>query len=297
MKKILLTGASGLFGYNYSRYNKKFKLISTQNKKKISSKNKINLNLLNKTQLNKKILSIKPDIIIHAAALTNIEKCESNKKLTRKLNIEVTKNIIQCSKKLGCKLVFISTDHLFSKKKKYFKEKEKTNPLNYYAKSKKISEDLILNNLYNFIIIRTNFFGWGPDHRKSFSDTIIDNLKKNKNLELFDDVYFNPVNVTYLCYIINKLIQKDINGVFNVTSNKAISKYKFGLLLCKEFNLNRNLIKPIKLLDKKITKRPHFMSLSNKKLIKTLNISPNELIISKQIKDLKKIKNIRFKKL
>ncbi len=292
MKKILLTGATGLFGYNYYIYNKKFKLIPIENKKKIKLKNKIKLNLLNKKKLKKKILLIKPDIIIHAAALTNIEKCESNKKLARELNIDVTNNIIECSKYLNCKLVFISTDHLFSERKKYFTEADKRNPLNYYAKTKKKSEDMIMANLNNFIIIRTNFFGRGPKHRKSFSDTIIDRLKKNKKIELFNDVYFNPINVRYLCSTINNLIQKNLSGIFNVTSNKAISKYEFGLLLCKEFNFNRNLIKSIKLSDKKITKRPRFMSLSNKKLIKTLKISSNELSIIKQIKELKKNINL-----
>ena len=101
------------------------------------------------------------------------------------------------------------------------------------------------------------------------------------------------MNVRYLCRVINKLIQKNLTGIFNVTSNKAISKYKFGILLCKEFNFDKKLIKSIKLLDKNITKRPNFMSLSNKKLIRTLKISTNELSIIKQIKILKiKDKNL-----
>ena len=117
MKKVLLTGASGLFGYNFCIINKKFNLIPIENKKKTNLRNKIKLDLLKKNKLKKTILSLKPDIIVHAAALTDIEKCESNKKLASRLNIGVTKIIIECSKQLNCKLVFISTDHLFSKKK------------------------------------------------------------------------------------------------------------------------------------------------------------------------------------
>ena len=184
-------------------------------------------------------------------------------------------------------LVFISITHFIRQTKNYLKESYLTHPLNVYAITKKKSEEIIINNLRNFLIIRTNFFGWGPKYRKSFSDIIIENLEKNKKIELFNDVYFNPVNVRYLCIVINKLIQKNSTGIFNVTSNKAISKYRFGILLCKEFNFDKKLIKSIKLVDKKITKRPNFMSLSNKKLIRTLKISTNELSIIKQINKLK----------
>jgi dTDP-4-dehydrorhamnose reductase len=290
LKKILLTGATGLFGTNFYLISKKFHLFSVINKKKINLKNSIKLDLLNEKKLKKIINNIKPDIIIHSAALTNIEKCESNKKLAKNLNIQVTKHLVDYAKKAKSKFVFISTDHLFNNKKNFFTEKDNTSPLNYYGKTKKISEDLIKKNLKNYLIIRTNFFGWGPKHRKSFSDIILEKLKKNEKLELFDDVYYSPVNVTYLCKIISKLIQKNVNGIFNVSSNQAISKYQFGIFLSKKFDFKDKLIKPIKLIKKDITKRPNYMSLSNKKIIKTLNISKNELNISYQINELKKFK-------
>ena len=142
----------------------------------------------------------------------------------------------------------------------------------------------------NYLIIRTNFFGWGTKYRKSFSDIIIQKLKKKKTIKLFDDVYFNPVSIDFLCKIIKNLILKNKKGVFNVSSNLSISKYHFGLIIAKIFNLNIKLIKPIRLTSKKITKISNFMSLSNKKLIRTLKISSNQLSISKQLKNLKKYK-------
>ena len=107
---------------------------------------------------------------------------------------------------------------------------------------------------------------------------------------MFDDVYFNPVSIVFLCKIIKNLILENKKGIFNVSSNLSISKYQFGLIIAKIFNYNTKFIKPIKLTDKKITKRSNFMSLSNRKLIKTLNISSNELSIFQQIKNLKKYK-------
>ena len=108
---------------------------------------------------------------------------------------------------------------------------------------------------------------------------------------LFDDVYFNPVSIAFLCKIIKKLILENKKGIFNVSSNLSISKYQFGIMIAKIFNYNIKLVRPIKLTEKKITKRSYFMSLSNKKLIKTLKISSSELSILKQIKNLKKYKS------
>ena len=290
MKKILLTGATGLLGINFYLLNKTFKIKPLIHKRSIKLKNSDKVNLLNIEKLKIIIKNFKPNIILHTAALTNIDKCEENKSFANDLNIKVTKNLAEISKLYNLKLVFISTDHLFRKKKHYFNENEKTSPINYYAKTKKKAEDIIKKKLKNFLIIRTNFFGWGTNYRKSFSDIIIQNLKKKKTIRLFDDVYFNPVNVVFLCNIIKNLILENKKGIFNVSSNLSISKYEFGLMIAKIFDFNIKLIKPIKLTDKKITKRSNFMSLSNKKLIKTLKISSNELSISKQIKILKKHK-------
>lgn len=290
MKKILLTGATGLLGINFYLLNKTFKIKPLIHKRSIKLKNSEKVNLLNIKKLKIIIKNFKPNIILHTAALTDIDKCEENKSLANDLNVKVTKNLAEISKLYNSKLVFISTDHLYGKNKHYFRENENTYPLNYYAKTKKKAEDIIKKKLKNYLIIRTNFFGWGTKYRKSFSDIIIQKLKKKKTIKLFDDVYFNPVSIDFLCKIIKNLILENKKGVFNVSSNLSISKYHFGLMIAKIFNLNIKLIKPIRLTSKKITKRSNFMSLSNKKLIRTLKISSNQLSISKQLKNLKKYK-------
>ena len=97
----------------------------------------------------------------------------------------------------------------------------------------------------NFLIIRTNFFGKGFFYRKSFSDLIIERLIENKNCYLFKDVFYTPISIKNLIYSINYLIKKNKKGIFNISCNEKISKYKFGILIAKYLNLNLNLIKPI----------------------------------------------------
>ena len=92
--------------------------------------------------------------------------------------------------------------------KKKFSETDLTKPLNYYAYTKIKSENKILKNSKNSLILRTNFFGNGFHYRQSFSDQIIEKLNNGEKLFLFKDVFFNPVLISELAKIMKILIQK-----------------------------------------------------------------------------------------
>ena len=113
------------------------------NKKKIKNQKIISLDLTLKKKIFSEFNKIKPDIIIHAAALTNMELCEKNKKKAKKVNELTTKTIADYSYQMGCKLIFISTDNVFFNKKKFKTEKIKTNSKNFYGITKINSENYI----------------------------------------------------------------------------------------------------------------------------------------------------------
>ena len=82
------------------------------------------------------------------------------------------------------------------------------------------------------------------NYRKSFSDWIIDSLKNNQKIHVFKDVYFTPVSIDFLIKSLVKIIDKNISGIINISSDKKISKYDFALKLAKKFKLNHKLIIP-----------------------------------------------------
>ena len=90
------------------------------------------------------------------------------------------------------------------------------------------------------MIIRTCFFGWGPKYRRSFSDYIIDALRSDQNVSLYDDVVFSPINVTDLIRIVYELVELNSEGVFNVCARDSISKYEFGVRLAESQGLDRS---------------------------------------------------------
>ena len=103
-------------------------------------------------------------------------------------------------------MVFISTDQLYDNPLGYSKESQKLKIQNYYSFTKYLSENYIKKNVNKYWIIRCSFFGWGTNYKKSLSDFIYTNLKKKIVINLWNNIYFNPIYVTNLIDISMKII-------------------------------------------------------------------------------------------
>lgn len=278
-KKIFIAGGTGLLGSSILDHidKNKFEIFCGVNKKKNKFKfcKSIKINFKNKYDIDR-LDKIKPDLIINCIGLSSVEKCEKNFKLAKELNINIPQKLSNFAKKNKIKFVHISTDHLFNGKKNIYFENDKTKPLNFYAKCKLKAEKNIIKNNPDALIVRTNFFCNGKFKNKSFSDKIIRNLIMGKNIYLFKDVFFTPVYTFDLLNIILKSYER-LSGIFNISSSKSISKYEFGLKLAEIFNLEKSLIIPINLSDKKLITRPKVMSLSSKKIENFLKIKIRSL--------------------
>ena len=293
-EKLLITGSTGFLGENLTNYLEKqyilYYLLYKRKPKKISARSFITLKSKKYANIEKFLIKNKINAIIHCAGLTNIEFCEKNRKKCFEVNYKLTKYLAKISKKLKLYMVFISSDHLFAGNKEIYTETSKYSPLNNYAKSKVKSEKFIKKNLNNYLIIRTNFFGFEhKKNKKNFLNFIYKNLKNNNNIKLFNDVYYTPISVITLSKIIKIILNKKLRGTYNISSDTIISKYEFGKFVSKIFNLNHKLIKAISIKDLKLVKRPHNMSLNNKKIKKKLNIK--KINIFDELKIIKK----RFK--
>ncbi len=270
MKNILITGGSGLLATNWAqiqRLNFNITLgIHNRNVELNNVKNEIiKFDSIDSIELS--IKKIKPDIIIHTAALSDVEFCEKNLKLANETNVIVSKNIALLCTKYNIKLIHISTDHLFDGTKSFLPENSISRPLNVYGRTKADAEIAVSLYCKNALIIRTNFFGWGPLYKNSFSDLIINKLRKNEHINLFNDVFYTPILISELVRIVHLLIEFNEKGIFNVFGNERISKCDFGLKLAKIFNLNNSLINSVSIKDRNdLVKRPLDMSMSNTKL-------------------------------
>ena len=213
------------------------------------------------------IRALRINLVIHSAAITNVEFCEKNPDIAHKVNVVYSENVAQACAECGVKMVHISTDHIFSGEKSYVSEEEIVVPVNVYGATKAEAELRVTLRNAEALIVRTNFFGWGTSYRKSFSDWIINSLRSQSTTNLFDDVYFTPIYTYDLINAIKNILMLNYSGVINIVSRERISKYDFGIRICNVFHLNQNLIKKDLLINKiNLIKRPSDMSLSSKKI-------------------------------
>lgn len=271
--KILITGGNGLLASNliFNLFGN-HSILSLSRSNKISYKGTINkkVDFLNMADLVEVFREFRPDIVINTVSLTAVEACEENFYDAYISNVQTAINIARASKEAGAKLVHISTDHFCDSNFIYSTENQTERPKNNYAITKQIAEKEVFGIDSTSLVIRTNFFGWGHKFKGSFSDFIISNLRMNKEVKLFADVFYTPIITSDLCKAIIALINNKEEGVFNVVSKDRLSKYDFGLKIAKMFDLDASLIVAASINDTSLTPRPTEMSLSNAKLVKSL---------------------------
>ena len=268
-KKILFTGGSGLLALNWAiQVCQDFDVVLGLHQREIilNGVESFKISLESEIEFSKYVDIIKPDLVVHAAAMTNVDQCEALPELANKINYEAAKFVSDVCLKNNIDLIFISTDHLFDGSVSNVSENHVKNPLNCYGRTKSLGEDYIHFNNPNALIIRTNFYGWGTSYRQSFSDFVIDNLRKGKNITLFNDVFYTPILIETLVETVMELYLNNAKGIFNVVGNNRVSKLEFGLELANVFGLDIDLIKEGSIKDNKdLVKRPKDLSLSNSK--------------------------------
>lgn len=213
-----------------------------------------------------------PGIVVHTAGLTSVEACERNPQLAQRINVELAENVALACARRGLALIHISTDHLFAGDRPNVDESEPTSPVNAYGRSKAEAELRVLAAHPDALVIRTNFYGWGPSYRASFSDGIISSLRCGRAVNLFQDVNYTPILAETLASAAHELHRRGARGVFHVVGDDRLSKLDFGIELARQFTLDLARINPVSIADlPNLALRPRDMSLSNKKASALLN--------------------------
>jgi len=135
---------------------------------------------------------LKPDVVIHTASETNVDKCEKEKEHAWKTNVEGTRNIALASSEVGAKLVYVSTDYVFDGEKGKYEEQDKPNPINYYGVTKLEGENQVIQHCKNYAILRTSvLYGWHP-WKQNFATWTINQLKQSKEITVVENHYNTP---------------------------------------------------------------------------------------------------------
>ena len=249
MMRVLVTGASGLLGVNLSLVlsQQGYQVVGWVNSNPLSNAPFLveTINLADLAEIEGRIMTVKPDLIIHCAALANLDLAEANPELAYLINTDVTEQIAKTAARERIQLVHISTDAVFDGVKGGYSETDLPNPVSVYAKSKLAAERVIQAFYPEAIIARVNFYGWSLSGKRSLAEFFYNNLSAGRQMNGFTDVLFCPLYVEDLSKLLIDMAAKHLAGLYHVVSAERISKYDFGVAIAREFGFDESLIKPV----------------------------------------------------
>ena len=245
---ILVTGASGLLGANLARHYAKVSKCHGwygSNPVNIAGVESQQIDITDHDAVTSAIALIQPDTIIHCAAATNVEWCEKNPELAKKINEDATGFLAKASADIGAKFVFTSTDSVFNGKAGNYSESAIPDPLNSYASGKVRTEDRVTETNPDAIIIRSYFYGHSPSGSRSLLEWVLVRAQAGDEVPGFTDSYFSPISVNDFATVLDAAIAKNHSNLLHLGSSDRISKYEFARLVMEAYDYDLSLLKEI----------------------------------------------------
>ena len=245
--KLLVTGISGLLGINFAQeMMDKHEIIGVDRGKLVNAPFQILHQDLLKTGAVDAILDkAKPEALINCAALADLEDCEDDPNLAKRLNTDLPRQMARACKKRNIPLIHISTDAVFDGEKDgFYTEDDKPNPLSVYAKTKLGGEWAVLTEYPEAIVARVNFYGWSLSGKRSLAEFFYHNLTNNKSMSGFTDVIFCPMLGNDTARLLVKMLKRGLGGLYHLVGTQAMSKYQFGVEIARKFSLRESDITP-----------------------------------------------------
>ena len=288
MIKVAITGLNGVIGNVLaSELSKDSQIIDLFHTAKYSGKTNlykyIKLDLLKKNEISKVLDKANPEIIVHLAAITHIDKCEKDKKNGKKgkvwrTNVDGTGEIAKFCAKNNIPMIFLSTECVFDGESKYFSERAKKKPLNWYGFTKSEAEDIAISSGAPVAIIRSVVAYHKNDSGKTIYGKILKELKSKKKVEAVSDQLFTPTYTYDIVKSIKIIMEKKLKGIFHVAPARIISPYELAVLIAKANNFPSHLVKATSINSyygiKRGSLRLRNSSLLGRKTNKVLNFTP-----------------------
>jgi len=246
-KKTLITGVNGMLGsFVVQELLQRpgldvYGLGKSESNEWLDPEHYFQLNLLDLESLEKLLGELSPDVIVHCAAEVNLDRCESDPAYADKIHRDVSAVLAACDP-ATTRVIYVSTDSVFDGKQGNYTEEDKTHPLNYYAMSKFHGEEAVRKRGENYVILRTNIYGFKKNNGNSLFEWIAKKLSAGEGITGFDDLLFNPLYVGQLAQVIGDLIGNKYSGTLNAACDEFVSKYKFAVDIAHEFGWDESLV-------------------------------------------------------
>ena len=247
MKRVLIIGGSGfLGGHLVAQAKSRFQVVTTYFEHEYRSGG-VEWEFADLTKIDtieSVINRIKPQIIIHSAALSNIDECENKKEFASLINYKATEELAVISFKNNIRFIFVSSDMVYDGEKGNYIETDEVNPINFYGDTKVMAEKKIREICTNYVIARAALiYGTSLTQSRSFSDKILHNINNRQHTNLFYDQFRTPILVDNLAEALIELCELPFTGTLNLGGSEIISRYDFGVAMADIYNFPAMLLK------------------------------------------------------
>jgi len=282
VKRLLITGGSGFLG-SHLLHQAQGEVYATYNRRRyetpVAHWVQLDLNQLN--SIEPLLKEIKPSVVIHTAAMTDPDLCEREKQLARRVNTRATEALALACQAIGARLIYLSTDMVFDGERGNYSESDEPNPINFYGETKLEGERRVVANCPNSVIARSALiYGNAPSGKPSFSQWILERVRKGVEVPLFYDQYRTPLLVQNLAQALLELAEMDFTGLIHLGGSQRINRYDFGVKLVKAMGLPTSGLKRCSVEDVNLpAPRPRDASFNitrAKRILKTKLLSCDE---------------------
>ncbi len=247
-QKLFITGASGFLGYHLLHVaQREWEVYGIANTHHINSSGAtiINCDIRNYIELGNYIDDIEPDVIIHAAAISDANFCQQNKDISYAVNVEATKNLAGIAADYNIPFAFTSTDLVFDGKQGMYREEDDTNPLSVYGEQKSEAEEEIRSIYPSATIFRLPFMIGAPEAGNSnYLKSFLQQISDGKKATLFYDEYRSVCGAKSIARGMLQLLGtgNELPSVLHLAGSERLSRYDIGLAIAKAFGLSETML-------------------------------------------------------
>jgi dTDP-4-dehydrorhamnose reductase len=301
--KVLITGASSLPGYRaaLAALQRGHEVVALHFSHDVPIEHpklkKVKLDITDTVRLQDLVLKERPEAVIHAAALGDVDECERNRELAWRVNVASTIALAQAAEVVNAYMLYLSTDYVFDGERGMYSEREPPNPVNYYGLTKLMGEVAVQARCSRWSVVRaSSIYGLGPG-RTNFAKFLVERLSRGERVRALVDQYTSPSQAALLAEAMMEIVERQMVGVLHVVGER-MSRYEFALKVAKALGFDENLISPAKMEEFKwFARRPRDSSLafeetrsklscsfySTEKALETLKAEFEALRLSQQV--------------
>ncbi len=257
MRRILICGSNGLLGQRLALMlssQTDYEVLNTSRQRSFVFDDRLfdytQLDITKKGDVKSLVSSFHPTAIINAAAAADVDWCELHREDAWKINVVGVENLIEATRKVGARLIHISTDYIFDGTHGPYSEDDKPNPISYYGKSKLASENAVRIAEIPHTILRTIvLYGSGIGVRDNFPTWVFKSLRAGKVVRCSEDQISNPTHVNDIAFAAVKGFELNRDGIYHICGSERVSRYQFAVRTAELFGLDPGLIHAVKSAD------------------------------------------------